>query len=336
MYLILNIFSFIFLLFFFKYIAKSFNFLDKPNIRKIHKGEIPLIGGIVIYLNLLLFYFLFNFNNLEELIFLTSGVLVILGALDDYMILGIRFRLFAQLICSLIVVGSGLLIQNIGAYMYIQNIEIGFLSVLFTVFCIMGLTNSFNFIDGLDGLCASITIISIISIFSFAYFDGTIAQDYNYYFYIFFILNLLLFFLFNLSKKNKVFLGDAGSLFLGFYVSCLLIYFSQSTSSILHPVLTIWCVTLPVFDIFSVTIRRLLKKQNPFVADRTHIHHCLLNLGFSQNKVLYIIVFISITLNFIGFIIYFILGPMEAITIFLILMIIYIFIKIKYFDKIYV
>ena len=326
----LNLFSFILLTFFFKYLAKSINFVDKPNLRKIHDGEIPLIGGIVIYLNLLIFFTLFDFNNLQELIFITSGILVILGAMDDYMILGIRFRLFAQLICSLIIIGSGLVIQNIGAYMFIQNIEIGFLSVLFTVFCIIGLTNSFNFIDGLDGLCSSITIIAIISIFSFAFLDNKIDSNFNFNFYIFFISNLLIFVLFNISRKNKVFLGDAGSLFLGFYVSCLLIYFSQSKDSILHPVLTIWCVTLPVYDIFSVTIGRILKKRSPFKADRTHIHHYLLNFGISQKKVLLFICILSIMLNFFGFLVYFILGPMEAITIFIILMIIYIYIKFKY------
>ena len=153
----------------------------------------------------------------------------------------------------------------------------------------MGLTNSFNFIDGLDGLCSSTTIISIISIFLFAFFDNKIDQSFDFTFFIFFILNLLFFILFNLSNSYMIFLGDAGSLFLGFYVSCLLIYFSQSNNNILHPVLTIWCVTLPVYDIFSVTFRRIINKKSPFNADRTHIHHFLLQVGFSQKKVLILI-----------------------------------------------
>ena len=330
---ILNFLTFFIILFALYKVAKSLNFVDKPNLRKIHSGEIPLLGGIIIYLNLFIYSFLFGFNDLERLIFLTSGILVILGALDDYMILGIKFRLFAQLLCSLVVIGSGLLIQNIGAYMFIQNIEIGFLSVLFTVFCIMGLTNSFNFIDGLDGLCSSTTIISIISIFLFAFFDNKIDQSFDFTFFIFFILNLLFFILFNLSNSYKIFLGDAGSLFLGFYVSCLLIYFSQSNNNILHPVLTIWCVTLPVYDIFSVTFRRIINKKSPFNADRTHIHHFLLQVGFSQKKVLILICLLSIFLNALGFIIYLYLGPMESITSFFILMAIYIYFKIKYFDK---
>ena len=87
-----------------------------------------------------------------------------LGALDDAIEIGVIFRLITQLICCLIVIGSGLVINKIGNYMYLPNIEIGFLSIVFTVFCVIGLTNSFNFIDGVDGLYSSLALVAVLSV----------------------------------------------------------------------------------------------------------------------------------------------------------------------------
>ena len=99
--------------------------------------------------------------------------MVILGAFDDAIELGVTFRLILQLISSLLIIGSGLVIIDIGDYMFLPNIKIGILSTIFTVFCVIGLTNAFNFIDGADGLCGGLFLISIISLLFFSFFSNT-------------------------------------------------------------------------------------------------------------------------------------------------------------------
>ena len=320
--------TFIFSLYFFYKIAPLFKLVDSPNYRKIHKGEVPLVGGIIIFLNILFYSFFYEASYYLNFILYTSSILLFLGVIDDSIELGINFRLITQLASSLIIVGSGLMIKNIGAYSFLPNIEIGFISVIFTVFCVIGLTNAFNFMDGIDGLCAGLSLIAIISVIFFSYLTGTLTNfsDKNFLILICFII--LIFMIINITNYYKVFLGDAGSIFLGFFVSWLLIMTSQDKNYIIPPILTIWCVSLPVFDIISVIIRRVIKKNNPFKPDRTHIHHILLNLGFSSSKTLIIILLCALIFNILGFIIFYLLGPLPCLLVFLIILIFYIFLMI--------
>ena len=323
-YIVLTTFTFIIITSVFYKLSFTFNLLDRPNYRKIHEGNIPLIGGIVIYLNIFIFSFFFETSYYLNFILYTSSILLFLGVIDDSIELGVNFRLIAQLISCLILVGSGLVINNIGAYSFLPKIETGFVAIFFTVFCVIGLTNAFNFIDGIDGLCSGLSLISIISVLLFSFFNGTLIYFLDKNFILLICIIIFLFFIINVSKYYKIFLGDAGSMFLGFFVSWLLILTSQDKNMILPPVLAIWCVTLPVFDIISVVVRRIINKSNPFKPDRSHIHHLLLNLGLSKYFTLSIIFLISVLLNFIGFFLYVILGPLPSLMAFIFLLIIYI------------
>ena len=218
-----SILSFIIILLILKSIALKLNLIDKPNFRKLHAGNIPLIGGLIIYFNILIFSYFFETSNYMTTILLTSIILILLGALDDAVELGVIFRLIAQLACSLIVIGSGLIINNIGDYMFTPQIQIGYLSILFTVFCVIGLTNSFNFIDGVDGLCAGLAFTSILSILAISYFDDTIIYLIDFKYLVLVSITLLLFIFFNITNYLKIFLGDSGSMFLGFFISWILI-----------------------------------------------------------------------------------------------------------------
>ena len=126
-----------------------------------------------------------------------------------------------------------------------------------------------------------------------------------------------------------MFLGDAGSMFLGFFVAFLLIITSQGHNQIIHPVLTIWCVTLPVFDITSVVIRRILRGINPFKPDRRHVHHILLELGFSNISTTLIIIIISAVLNSFGIIIFYLSGPFPTLISFILLLCAYVIFMIR-------
>ncbi len=328
MTLFLSVISFLILLYLYRKLSYKLNLIDRPNYRKRHIGEIPLIGGLVIYTNILIFSFLYNIDYHLNVILITSSILIILGAIDDANDIGVTFRLIAQLMCCLIIIGSGLAINNIGNYMFLPKINIGILSVLFTVFCVIGLTNAFNFIDGIDGLCSSLVFVSISTILLLTFINGNylVFQDFQYLILI--CISILLFIFFNLSSYSKIFLGDSGSIFLGFLVSWLLIYTSQSEIQLIHPVLTIWCVTLIVFDIFSVVIRRIIRRINPFKPDRRHIHHIFIELGFDKTKTFLIILILSLILNLFGCSIFYTFGPAPALLTFFILLFIYLFLMI--------
>ena len=319
-----SILTFVIFLIILNFLSTFLKLIDKPNFRKKHKGNIPLIGGLVIYLNIIIFINYFETSDYMNIILFTSSILIILGALDDSIGLGVTFRLITQLICCLIVIGSGLVISNIGDYMYLPNIQIGFLSVLFTVFCVIGLTNSFNFIDGVDGLSSSLSLVAIVSILTVSYLNKTHIYLIDFKYLILILLSIVLFIFFNLTNFLKIFLGDSGSMFLGFFISWILIMTSQNENQIIHPVLTIWCVALPVFDIFSVVIRRSLRKINPFKPDRRHVHHILIEIGYSNLVTTLLILILSIFLNFIGILIFYLFGPFPALISFFILLFLYV------------
>jgi len=320
--------SFIIFLYLFKKISLPLNLIDEPNERKKHSGNIPLIGGLTIFTNILIYSFYLNLDYHIQVIIYSSIILLIMGAIDDSIDLRVTYRLIAQLISCLIVIGSGLIIKNIGTYMYFPKIEIGILSIAFTVICVIGLTNAFNFMDGIDGLCAVLLLISIVSIISFSYFLNK-TLPYNYEFLIIICISISIFLLFNLSNFFKIFLGDAGSITFGFIVSFLLIFYSQSNIEYIHPVLTIWCVTLIVFDFITVFIKRSIKGVNPFRPDRSHFHHILMRHNLSPIKTLAIIFFTAFFLNMFGLTIFIFFGPTPSLLCFLGLLILYIFININ-------
>ena len=333
------IFSFLvffILLFVLKFFSKKLNLIDKPNYRKKHIGNIPLIGGLIIYLNILIFSFFIDISNHMNTVLLTSIILILLGALDDAIELGVTFRLITQLICCLIVIGSGLEIKNIGNYVFLQNIEMGIISVLFTVFCVIGLTNSFNFIDGVDGLSSGLALIAILSVIIISYLENTLVYLIDLDYLILLSLTILYFMFFNITKFNKIFLGDSGSMFLGFFISWILIMTSQNENQIIHPILTIWCVSLPVFDITSVVIRRSLRKINPFKPDRRHVHHILIEMGYGNFTTTLLILTLSIILNFFGILIFYLSGPFMALFSFLVLLILYVILMINLSRRIYI
>lgn len=327
MIFLLTSLSFIFTFFIFYQIGPKFKLIDEPNFRKIHHEKVPLVGGLIIYFNVFFYFYFISDNYYLNVIFYTSFILLVLGSIDDAVGLGVIFRLISQLISSLIVIGSGIIITNIGAYINFPNINLGIFSIIFTSFCIIVLTNSFNFIDGIDGLCAGIFLTSLISLLIFIYYlnNNFLVNDMKIIFIL--IISVTIFLFFNMTTFFKVFLGDSGSMFLGFLIACLLIYSTQ-VEQLMHPVLAIWCVSIPSFDILSVIIRRLLRKKNPFRPDKRHIHHIILNLGYKKNFISFFLITISLLLNLFGFIIYFIFGSFTALILFVIVFLIYLLISI--------
>ena len=233
---------------------------------------------------------------------LICGALIIaIMTIDDLYTIRASLRLFFQSIIAItMIVLSGETVSNLGNLLGDGDIIMSKpLSIIFTVFCTVGIMNAYNMSDGLNGICASFGLIPLIFIgFSGPVHYGTII-----------LMGVLLGFLaYNLGwlgKKRRAFLGDSGSNSIGFAVAVLCIYYSQGYSAsgyIINPITSLWLVAIPLLDCLGVIISRAIKGVMPFRPGRDHFHHKLLDLGFSPKQILLIFIFLSITLCSIGFI----------------------------------
>ena len=233
---------------------------------------------------------------------LICGALIIaIMTIDDLYTIRASLRLFFQSIIAItMIVLSGETLSNLGNLLGDGDIIMSKpLSIIFTVFCTVGIMNAYNMSDGLNGICASFGLIPLIFIgFSGPVHYGTII-----------LMGVLLGFLaYNLGwlgKKRRAFLGDSGSNSIGFAVAVLCIYYSQGYSAsgyIINPVTSLWLVAIPLLDCLGVIISRAIKGVMPFRPGRDHFHHKLLDLGFSPKQILLIFIFLSITLCSVGFI----------------------------------
>ena len=313
--------------------AQSLNLIDRPDYRKKHEEPIPMIGGLAIYISLVLTSLLFKLPYILDILIFSSSIVLIIGLLDDIFNLGIIIRLIAQIIASLVVIFSGLLVVDIGNISTLGLISMGTFSGIFTIFAVISLTNAFNFIDGLDGLAGGLVLIALISLIIFQYSEVGIRDP---EIIIILFSSVLVYWLINMSYTplKKIFLGDSGSLLLGFLVSWLLIYYAHPDVRTFHPVLVLWCVTIPVFDITSVVIRRLVTRNNVFLPDLSHIHHLILKLGYSKQFTLWIILLSGVLFSFLGFFSYKLFGPGSSLLLFFIFLTLYCFVSYNFMKKV--
>ena len=271
----------------------------------------PIVGGIVIYLSLLIILQFLNSDYWTNLIIYSAIVIVVMGALDDAFQLNVTTRLVCQIIACILIFGGGLKILDLGNYQYLPYLQLGIFGFFLSGIAVVSLTNAMNFMDGLDGLSASLSSSAIIGIlsFSFIYNDFIFNPIFEIYFYILISLLIFLFFNFGIFFKRKIFLGDSGSMTLGFLISWFLIYNTRFEIDNIPPVLALWCVSLPLYDFFGVIIRRLVRRRNPFSPDRRHLHHLLIDCGFSQLISVLMIFLTSLIFLILGGFLFFFLGP---------------------------
>ena len=282
-------------------IAVKVGLVDIPNQRKKHKGHIPLIGGIAVYVGVLTgSVVLFEQGTILNLYLISSGLIVLLGALDDYRDLSVSFRLSAQiLIGSIMVYGAGLHLSTLGDIFFGMEINLGVLGYPLTILAIMASINAFNMTDGIDGLAGSLSLISFLTI-ALLMFSGGL----DYYLLSLILSAALLPYLFMnlglLGEARKIFMGDAGSMFVGLSIVWLLVLGSQGSEPAFRPVTALWIIAVPFLDMCTITIRRIMKGQSPFQPDRDHIHHIFLRLGISAKAALAVITLMSIMTSAFG------------------------------------
>jgi UDP-GlcNAc:undecaprenyl-phosphate/decaprenyl-phosphate GlcNAc-1-phosphate transferase len=284
-------------------LAVGFGLVDRPCSRKQHSGEIPLVGGLAIYAAIFISSFLFvQFDANYKLYLISTSFMVLIGALDDFYDLDAGLRLIAQfLIGSLMVFGADMYISNLGNLFGMGDVELGFFGPIFTLLAVVTAINAFNMMDGVDGLVGSLSINTFIAIGFLAYFSGSsLNTDLPAMF--FGAIFAFLFFNFGRFKggKYKVFMGDAGSMLVGLTIIWLVTYSSQGTGSLMHPITAVWLIAIPLMDMFSVMLRRILAGRSPLIASRDHIHHVFLFHGFSNTKTTLIIASLSVLFCVVG------------------------------------
>ena len=267
-----------------KPLAGSLGLIDSPTDRKQHKGAIPAVGGIAIWLCFSICLLFYGLTFQTAVLIIGSGIIALVGAIDDARELSARSRLILQGSAALLAcLVGGVAVSSLGELVFPGTvINLGFLTIPFTVFAIVGLINATNMSDGLDGLCGTNLLIPFAGLAALA----GIAGDQAHLVPLLIICGCLLGFLvFNLRtpwrSRASVFLGDAGSGMLGFVLAWFLIDMSQGENAVLQPVAVLWFAMLLIFDSIEVIGRRVVRGRSPFTADREHLHHVFQLAKFS-------------------------------------------------------
>ncbi|MGI9202190.1 MAG: UDP-N-acetylglucosamine--undecaprenyl-phosphate N-acetylglucosaminephosphotransferase [Woeseiaceae bacterium] len=265
-------------------LAPSVGLIDSPNERKVHEGDIPLVGGIAIFAGIVLVLTFKGSLADHWAFFLAAGLLVATGMWDDRFGVAPHPRLIIQGLAVLIIAvpGKGY-ISDLGTILPILGtLSLGWMTIPFTVFAGVGLINAFNMSDGVDGLCGTLTLVALTGLGIAAGMAGRETE-------LMLILALagavLGFLMFNVRlpqrKRALVFLGDAGSYLMGLSVIYLAMRLTQGQDRAINPVTALWFCMLPIFDIIGMILRRVRRGQSPFSADREHLHHVFLLAKFS-------------------------------------------------------
>lgn len=278
-------------------VAKRIGLVDKPNARKLHNGSIPLVGGISICISIL--YFLFNNQDILPNTPLYASCILILvgvGALDDKFDISFKVRFVVQALLSVaMMILGGIELNTIGdVFGTGEVITLGWFGYFVTILAVVGAINAFNMVDGIDGLLGGLSIVTFGGLGIMLFHDA----QYNYaYFCLIMVVSVIPYILLNLGffgRKRKVFMGDAGSMLIGFTVIWLLLLSSQNgTNPPLRPVTALWLIAVPLMDMAAIMIRRIRRGDSPFKPDREHLHHIFQRLGLSSKQTLITISLIS-------------------------------------------
>lgn len=281
-----------------KRLAFRIGAVDAPNYRKVHARIMPRLGGLAIFLAFIigvtiLYSFLVHtkHGSHEALLAIIIGacIIVITGVIDDMREISAKAKMLGQLVAALIVVFVGGIEIEMVNLPFLGTLDFGLLSIPLTIIWIIGITNAINLIDGLDGLAAGVSTIALITIAVMAFILSNV-----------FVLALAailavasLGFLFYNFHPAKIFMGDTGALFLGFMISVLaLLGFKNITFVAL--IIPIIILGVPISDTFFAIVRRVRMKKKWSDPDKSHLHHRLLDMGFTHRQTVLIIYGIAV------------------------------------------
>ena len=293
---------------------------DVPDARKVHTMPVPRLGGLSFFPVILMSMFLvigfrlyfwdvnvsgLSFNMLYEYLFLFVGMtlLYLVGVCDDLVGVGYRYKFAVQIAAAFLLVLSGNWFDSFGGLFGIYSVPV-WMGMPFTVFIVVYITNAINLIDGIDGLASGLCCIAL-SVLSVIFF---LRGQYVYALLAICTLGILMpFWCYNVfgnaNRGHKLFMGDAGSLTLGYVISFLIIHMSVTnevspTLSNPYMVIAFSTVLVPLLDVIRVVLHRLREHKNPFLPDKNHFHHKLLRTGMRVRVVM--VTILGIAVSFIG------------------------------------
>ena len=278
-------------------LAHRVGLLDRPGGRKDHHAPTPVTGGLAIAVGTIV-PGIFLTEPTPALIGLGVAALILLvvGLIDDLRDLPWRVRVLAQVCAALaMIVVGGVQVGWIGAAFGLAPMELGYLSIPFTVIATVGLINALNMVDGLDGLAGTQALCALAMLIAAAIYAGN-SELVNGLFAMagavagFLAFNLRL----PWQRQARVFLGNSGSAYLGVIIAWASFRLTQNASFPVTPVLAPFLIALPVVDCLVLIVRRVMHRRSPFDADRTHVHHLLLDSGFTVTGVVLMLGFLSL------------------------------------------
>ena len=280
--------------------ARRFDLVDHPAGRKNHSAPTPLVGGIAIFLSVVVTYLLVGELPTQSVTLMIAVLVTVgIGVADDAHEVGHRSKFFAQLIAALLIVsGTEVHVMHLGDIFALGDVVLDKWSYLVTVIAVIGLMNAFNMIDGLDGLAGTQVLIPLLIFLGVAHSAGDTRTA----------LELLVlagavsgFLLFNLrspwTKRALVFMGDTGGLLLGLLLAWYSIRLAGKHISPIRPITAVWILAVPLLDMGSVMFLRMIQRKSPFSADRQHLHYILRDAGFSVAQVVGVMALLSVAFS---------------------------------------
>ena len=290
-------------------IAKAKGFVVRPNKRMSHTGEVPNIGGLNICFSFILTYLFFEFEQMNHNQFFMIGLfaIMVIGFIDDILVLTPLAKLLGETLAGIALIGfADIRITHLHGIFGIH--EIGIIpSYLISLFILIAIINAVNLIDGIDGLASGLGILYCLF---FAIYFGLVGEAGWSFIGIGMIGSLAVFFIYNVfGNREKIFMGDSGSLLLGYLLTAFVFRFCEinalgSIPAQFHmsasPAVAICVLTVPIFDTIRVSITRIKKGRSPFQPDKNHIHHLLLRTGLSHIQTTCILLLISLLFIALG------------------------------------
>ena len=288
-------------------LVRRIGLVDHPGERKVHEYPTPLAGGPALLITFgLMMVFLYQGNPFVQGLALGGFLMFVVGLIDDYRPLSARIRFLVQIFaCMVIIVYAGVRLDDFGRLFWDSSLTLGWLSIPVTIFAALGVINSFNMIDGMDGLSGSIFLVAAAGMVMLA----GMALQVEILLLLLLACSAVLGYLvlnarFPWNQKARVFMGDSGSQFLGFFLAWCLIALgsdhNEAGQRAFMPMTAVWLFAVPLLDTTTVMWRRWRAGVSPLAADRHHFHHAFLRAGFTVRQTWFAMTGLAVLLAVIG------------------------------------
>ena len=284
--------------------AHHYGFLDHPDERKHHQGATPAVGGLAMAIAIAICaWWRFSGHEIFWTMFAATSAIVVIGFLDDWKKLPVAVRFSVQGAAALAVsMVAGVQLAQLGNLFGSGAIVLGVSSIPLTVFAVVGVANALNLSDGMDGLAGGLALIATMFIAVIAFLsdkqitlDGLLILGGVLIGFLFFNMR------FSWQPRARVFMGDCGSLMLGFLLAWAAIRVTQDQRHAFPPAAALWFFAIPLWDTVSLMLRRMLKGKSPFHPGRDHLHHILLRVGYTDSQVVRFILLVALACGLVGF-----------------------------------